>query len=62
MEVNSMAAILTTAVLAFLAGTITGIVGMYCADSKYIKIIQEAYKEKIRIHRRTKREADNETL
>ena len=40
-----------TAVMSFLAGTVLGIIGMYLADSKYIRIITKAYKEKEKIYK-----------
>ena len=57
MEVNNMA-IFTTAVLAFLAGTITGIVGMFCADTKYIKTIQKSQNNILKIMASTYRERE----
>ena len=36
------------AVLAFLGGTIVGIVGMYLSDCRYLKRIQEIYEAKVK--------------
>lgn len=59
-----MVEFIATAVVTFLGGVTVGIVGMYHADSKYIRTIRKSCKKIVSIHKRSeyKKKLENERL